>query len=257
MWGSFVSDGLWCRHSVARACWTLDYTSPGSGTSIFAESASMRSPSKTRSEGGVGGRTTKDALAWLSSDMGESVEEGKTVAPSNIRGIHTRFKHVLLEVLRVIANDAFYKHNEHTNKHTNTMQCPMSLHNLEYFMLHFYFPRRAVCMQNGHQNCRQHCYTLCFQDCVHIFLRAFPKVSARKATEHCYRYWLRFWSHVPDQNFGAFLQASNGTHFKDPRPTPLDHITCPSLGISKKRPWWREDIALSFAPCAPSVAPGE
>ena len=47
--GSMVSDGLCRRHSAARACWRRDCVSAGSGTSVLAVSASMSSPSSSKS----------------------------------------------------------------------------------------------------------------------------------------------------------------------------------------------------------------
>ena len=50
--GSMVSYGLCRRHNAARACWRRDCVSPGSGTSVLVVSASMSSPSSSKSGSG-------------------------------------------------------------------------------------------------------------------------------------------------------------------------------------------------------------
>ena len=99
------------------------------------------------------------------------------------------------------------------------------------------------CMQTRHQDCKQHSCTLRFQHCDQNFFRAPLGIWARRSPEllafgFCYRYWLCFLSRFPKQNFRAFFRASNGTLFKDPRPTP-------SPGISKIAPL-EESISLSL-----------
>ena len=120
-------------------------------------------------------------------------------------------------------------------------------------MLHF-SSTLVVCMQSRHQDCRQHFCTLCLQGCNQNFFRAPLGILAGKSPGYYYQYWWRFWSRSRDQNFRAFFQASNGTYFKNPVPTPPDHITRTSPYIIKNCPLSGEDIPLrSYDLCCAHV----
>ena len=68
---------------------------------------------------------------------------------------------------------------------TITMIYPMSLHKLEYFMIHF-CSTLPVCTQSKHQECRKHSYTLCVPDCDQNF-RAPLGILAGKSPRYRYR----------------------------------------------------------------------
>ena len=77
----------------------------------------------------------------------------------------------------------------HTSKNRKTGSdvtiYPVSLHKLEYFMIHF-SSTLVVCMQSKHQDCKQHSYTVCFQDCDQNFFQALLGILVGKSPGHCY-----------------------------------------------------------------------
>ena len=185
--------------------------------------------SEAEAEGGGG---AEDALPWLLLDIFQSVERGEAVGKrtSEADGSSTPLWRFCTSIyLMPLINTLGTKIG------TNTMIYPMSLHKLQYLMLHF-SSTLLVCMQSRHQDCRQHSCTLRLQDCDQNFFRAPIGILAEKSPGFRYRYWLRFLGRSRDQTFRAFFQASNSTHFKHPVPTLPDRIACPSLGTSKNCP---------------------